>query len=227
MARETITAEMVAPVIDGLSAVLLPHRQWVLRKWFYASPLWFYHRAGTLEELNTNRTFYRLVDEDLRELCRILNEAGLHTTPSCQGHVYGREHFRNVWDELRNEEPLIQRPGLLVKDSETDQPYLFREPGYHLPWPDFENFHAEAAAHQSQGYLGVLITSERDQLRSLLQRDRYSTERSSICFDAELSTKLNVALFNMMVEAREPVERRREWAALTAYIANLLNRVDR
>src|SRR5512146_1091716 len=102
-------------IVTGLRADIVPHREFAIRKWFYSSPLWYYHRAGTTDEIRADRRFYRLVDPDLRELCRILLDAGLRTTPSCQGHFYPRERFERIWDELQREQPLITGEGLEVK----------------------------------------------------------------------------------------------------------------
>src|SRR5688572_20076591 len=135
------------PRISNLRADLLPHQRWAVSKWFYANPVWYYHRDGTDEEIVANRKFYQLVDPDLREICRELLEAGLQTTPSCQGHFYPRERFEKIWDELKREEPAIVGDGLVVKDSETDREYLFHDPNFRVPWPDFATFHAAATDH--------------------------------------------------------------------------------
>ena len=46
-------------------------------------------------------------------------DAGLQTTPSCQGHFYPRDRFEKIWDELKREEPLITDGGLVVKGQLT------------------------------------------------------------------------------------------------------------
>src|ERR1043165_1765844 len=97
--------------ISGLKADIVPHRQWPVSKWFYANELWYYHRLGTDEEVVTGRKFYKLVDEDLRELCHVLPEAGLQTTPSCQGHFCDRSCFEKIWQELVREAVAIRGEG--------------------------------------------------------------------------------------------------------------------
>src|SRR4051812_37377333 len=127
---------MNLPPIQGLRADIVPHRRWPVSKWFYANPLWYYHRPGTDEEINATRKFYQLVDPDLRQLCHLLNSAGLRTCPSCQGHFYERNRFENIWTELTREQDEIRDGGLVVKDSETDKEFLFKDKNYALPWND-------------------------------------------------------------------------------------------
>lgn len=204
-------------LISGLCADIVPHRAFAVHKWFYANPLWYYHRLGTTEEIRAGRTFYRLVDPDLRELCKLLLDAGLHTTPSCQGHFYPRERFERTWDELQREAESIMGPGLEVRDSETGRAYLFRDPDYALPWPDFSWFYQQASGHQNHGYLGVMIPAD-SPLIDRLRDDSYRTDRARIVFDPELSEALGTPLFNIHVDPATPEERSREWMAITRYM---------
>ncbi|GMU23372.1 MAG: hypothetical protein AMXMBFR13_34500 [Phycisphaerae bacterium] len=207
--------------VAGLSAGLAPHREWALRKWFYASPLWYYHRRGTTPELNENRQFYRLVDPDLRELVHLLLDAGLQTTPSCQGHFYPRERFERIWDHLQREQAMIRSEGCEVRDSETDQPFLFLDFAYRLPWNKFDDFYREAAAHQSRGYLGVLAPADSCALARFIAQP-YASSRARIEPDEELSELIQRPMFHIEVDPHTPEERSREWAAITAYVKGLL-----
>jgi hypothetical protein len=145
----------MAEILTRLSAALLPHQQWAGSQWFYANRLWFYHRPGAHRRIVANQRFFELIDPELRELCRLLHSAGFRTTPSCQGHSYPRQRFERVWEELKREEGEITGQGLMVRDCETDEESLFRDPAYRLPWGDFGRFYYEAAAHQEVGYLGI------------------------------------------------------------------------
>src|SRR5438067_13857656 len=134
---------MTLPKISGLRAGLVPHHEWAISRWFYANPIWYYHRRSAAHEICASGRFYQLVDPDLRDVCRLLNDAGIRTTPSCQGHSYPRERFETIWAELKREEEPARGPGLVVKDCENDQPYLFRDPDYLVPSASFEDFYRE------------------------------------------------------------------------------------
>lgn len=209
-------------IITSLRADTVPHCDFALRKWFYANPLWYYHRRQLTGEINPDGKFYTLVDPRLRELCRMLHEAGIRTTPSCQGHFYGREHFQRTWDELEREEADIQGGGLIVKDSEAQQRYLFRARTYQLPWTNFEAFHEQAAAHQNRGYLGVVVPRRLHRLCCTLHNDGYRSKRAHISFDGDLSCVLGGSLFNIVVAAGDPQQRDAEWQATTSYFADIL-----
>jgi hypothetical protein len=213
------------PMITGLSSDLLPHRQWAISKWFYSSscpsPLWYYHRPGTDEEILPDRRFYRLVDPLLREVCHLLNDAGLHTTPSCQGHFYGRERFEHTWDELQREERIIRDHGLAVRDSETGSEYLFASPAYAVPWENFARFYEQASEHQPTGYLGIVAPeSEIESGRRLAQG--YATGSTAMVEDPDLGQMLGGRMFHVLVRCRTLEQRTREWAGFTAWVREML-----
>ena len=72
--------------ITRLDAGLVPPQEFPLRRWFYATPLWYLHRPATTYRLKPDAAFWRLVDPQLRTLCQEILRAGLYTTPSCQRH---------------------------------------------------------------------------------------------------------------------------------------------
>ena len=208
--------------ITGLSAAIVPHRMWAVSRWFYANPIWYYHRLSAAHEICAGGKFYQLVDEELRELCRLLNEAGVRTTPSCQGHTYPKERFERIWEELKREEGPIRREGLVVKDCENDRPYVFREEGYRVPWESFEEFYREAGAHQNVGYLGVVLPPGLEGLERRMSEDGYETAGLRVTRDDELGRMLGGVLMNVQVEAPDPPTRTREWAEFTGYVRDLL-----
>ncbi|MGE5608108.1 MAG: hypothetical protein ACM359_02540, partial [Bacillota bacterium] len=57
--------------ITGLRPDIVPHQQWALSNWFYAGPMWYYHRLGPGRQLITDPRSYDLIDPDLRSLCRL------------------------------------------------------------------------------------------------------------------------------------------------------------
>jgi hypothetical protein len=207
--------QKAVPKIRGLEAGFVPHRQWPLRKWYFANPLWFYHEEYPIDEMIPSRAFYELVDPELRELCRGLHEAGLHTTPSCQGHFYGRERFERIWAELEREQAKINGPGLPVKDSETQQEHLFQDPGFRLPWSSVEAFYEEASAQQGEGYIGILIPHERDRLRDALVRLQRQDDSSRIEFDDAVGRRLGSHLLAIHMTPRDTEQREGLWARIT------------
>jgi hypothetical protein len=209
-------------LITDLNVDFLPHRRWAISKWFYSNPLWYYHRPGTDERIVLNRRFYQLVDPDLRDLCRLLNERGLHTTPSCQGHFYLRDRFERIWGELRREQVAIASDGLVVKDSETDQPYLFRRADYCLPWADFDTYYAQAAEHQGTGYLGILLPPEGPPLHDQLCDTAGQGLHYQVESDRRTGARLGGILLHLFVRAPDPAARTAAWGELTRRIGELI-----
>lgn len=211
------------PAIAGLQAGLIPLREFPLRKWFYVTPLWYYHAPSLQHHLNRDPNFYELVDPLLRDLCFLLQRAGLYTTPSCQGHFYVRGRFEKIWADLKRDEAAIREGGLIVKDSETDQAYLFQNPAYALPWESFEQFYHETDAHQNKGYVGIVIPPDRVELLETLQTCRFESPCARIAFDPQLTATLGQPLLGVHVEPPTRLQRDAAWQAITTYFRFVLS----
>lgn len=210
------------PTISDLRADLVPHNRWATRRWFYANPIWYYHRQSAAHEIRLSGRFYQLVDPDLRDVCHMLNDAGLHTTPSCQGHDYPRQRFEQIWQELQREAPAIRGEGLIVRDCENERPYLFRRADWQVPWPSFDAFFGEAAARQCEGYLGIVVPPSRASVEAKLRHDPYHTRWSALQIDDEAGQELGGTLFGIHVKAPDGAERSREWQRFTRYVKDVL-----
>ena len=214
---------MELPTISHLQADLVPHRQWALRRWFYANPIWYYHRPSVAHEICPRGRFYELVDEDLREVCRLLYHAGLRTTPSCQGHFYPRDRFERIWEELKNEEPRVRGAGLVIKDSENQRPYLFRNESYRVPWQTFDVFYAEASAHQNVGYLGIIVPEQGLDTKGAAELLKYTSRAASLQSEPDLQKLLGGAVISVTVNAVNPQDRSREWHRFTDHVRCVLD----
>lgn len=214
------------PIITTLRADIVPHREMAIRKWYTASRLWYYHRRSMPSELQITEQLYQMIDPDLQDLCRLLHEHDIRTTPSCQGHFYDREYFREVWDELEREESAIQSEGLPIVDSESGREFTFRAETFELPWLCFEDFFAEASARQTQGYLGILLPRNRHGLVCQLHNHPYRTQRAWIRFDGELSCALGGSLFGITVQSHNPGERMQLWRNVKEYMQTILAELE-
>jgi hypothetical protein len=210
------------PRVSGLEAGLIPLRTFPLRKWYYANELWYYHAPAFEHRLIADPKFFELVDPQLRELCRCLLSAGLRTSPSCQGHFHSRERFRRVWDELSHEEELIRSSGLLVRDSESEEPFAFSEPEYRLAWPDFASFFEQASRQQQHGYIGIAIPNGQPELVARFCDHRVVLDGVRIEPDTELGGIFGQPFVSVSVESRSREQRDAAWAAVTAHVKGLL-----
>jgi len=216
---------MRAPTIRSISALradLVPHREWASRRWFYTDPIWYYHRRSADHEVRTGRRFYDLVDPELREVCQLLSRAGLRTTPSCQGHSYPRERFERIWTELNREARAIRGGGLVVRDCESDTPFLFRQPEWRVPWPSFDAFYREADAHQNEGYLGIVVPPDQPGLEVRFRCGPYRTRWSILAPERCPPAAVAGTLFGLRVNAIDESTRAREWECFTRYSRALL-----
>lgn len=219
---QTIAERQVSdlPELSDLRADLVPHRQWATRRWFYANPIWYYHRPSADHEIRLTGRFFQLVDPMLREVCQLFNESGIQTTPSCQGHSYPTERFERIWAELTKEETSIRGAGLVVKDCESDEPFQFRSVDYRTPWRSFEDFHREAAAHQNLGYLGILFPKPRYDVAERLRDHVQPLENVRI--ENDWNEKLQAFVVGVHVNADDPRIREATWREFTSRVAAAL-----
>lgn len=147
--------------IKGLSAALVPQARFPNRMWYGGPGGWYYHGpANGKRVIRYNERFYSLIDPTLRPLVQLLNEWGLETTPSCEGHFFDRDCFEKIWDTLAAERAKIHNGGMIVEDSESGEAYRFRDKNYELPWRDCDEFCRQAMARQSVGYLGIRLSEQ-------------------------------------------------------------------
>jgi hypothetical protein len=210
------------PSIHGLDARLVAGREFPLRKWFYAGRAWYYHRPATQHRLRVDHQFFELVDAALRPLCKLVLEAGLCTTPSCQGHFLGREYYAGVWREITREQDAVRREGLIVRDCEDEKQYRWRDPEFVLPWPSFDAFYDDVSQMQSRGFIGIAVPHEKRRLIATLRASPYADGAGRVAADDELTALLGQPLFSATVDAKSPKERDLAWKAITAYFAVVL-----
>lgn len=207
----------VCGVVSGLDPGLAPLREWPLRKWYYADPLWYYHAPARTHRLSDDPKFYELVDPPLRELVRVVRAAGLATTPSCSGHFYTKGRFARIWENLERDAAAIRGAGLVLRDSETDACHLFRDAAYALPWASFAAYFEEVDRLQRGGYIGIVLPATATGLAERLRRDAFTTSLAAVRYDAELSGILGQPLFGVYVNPPALAQRETAWAAVTGY----------
>jgi len=141
-------------------AWLLPHEK---RKepWYYAAAT---GEAPVERGLPTDPNFLRTVDPALRPLVSWLHQHGIPTGPSCAGHDIGTYGFEDIYAGLERDAEAIQTTGLLLRDPETGEDYIFQDRDYELPWASFEEFRQKADEHQPVGWLPFYTTDPRVEL---------------------------------------------------------------
>lgn len=207
-----------AVTIDGLSAGLVPHRQWPLRQWFLARSRRYYHARTLHRRFTPAPRFYQDVDPALRKLCRLLHGIGIRTTASCEGHDHGREYFEARWEALCSESQTIRREGLMVTESEGGHTFRFRNTHYRLPWRRFGHFLRDSLSHQATGYLGVIIPASEPGLN---QRWRDAARRLRDLRpvpDPALGRRFGGQLYHLTVQCPRAEERYGNWQRLTDWV---------
>jgi hypothetical protein len=212
-----VTETTGAIPITGLCSGLIPREEFPARQWFYATPLWYYHRPSRQMPTRLGPDFYKLVDRELKPLCLLLHSHGLQTTPSCQGHFYPKGHFQKVWNTIRRECELIHGPGLRVCDAETGRFYLFQDRDYSLPWAEFSAFHNDALGERGQGYLGIWAP---DRFIDALLANK--APHPCIRFHTARHAGHSLALLTILVSAQSPAERTLAWSWLTHAIGSIV-----
>jgi hypothetical protein len=228
-----------AALIADAEVGIVPLRLFPLRKWYYAvstdrrsaqmdhAPLWYYHRPASEHRLKRDPRFFELVDPLLRELCRLVFDAGCCTTPSCEGHFYSRARFEKIWEELQRDAGVIRERGLLLRDSESEEDFLFVDPNFSLPWRDFGDFYEQINPQQVNGYVGIAVPAEKQLFVRRLQDDAFESSLARIQYDEELTQILGEPLIGVYVSPQTMEQRAWAWAEVTGYFRGVLSSAAR
>jgi hypothetical protein len=111
------------------------------------------------DHLIHNDEFMESVDPPLRDLVEFLHQRNITTTPSCSGHCKSERNFAKLWDDLKADEADVRQNGLVMKEIESGERFLFRDPAYQLPWTK-ETFIDRVTDYQQKGILGLRVNGE-------------------------------------------------------------------
>lgn len=169
---------------------------------------WFYYTTSETLPPGVTNTPLIYVDPYLRPIVTALNDAGLPTFASCQGHFWTWEEFVVLYEQLVCDRDLIRGEGLLVRDLISDEVVMHQDAAYSLPsrekmWSDLKSF--EGFGHFAFGVsslVGVLSL-----LRSI------SFTQAKLAF----STRSDMTVVNVYVPST-PQTQDAIWSSLTTRI---------
>ena len=135
---------------------LIPHKDFHKGYWFKSQlSNWYYFREEKRSFIVKKGFNYNSLDEQLVHLVRKLHKNGHKTTPSCAGHFFTEEYFKEVYKKIKIEEYIINNLGLELYNIETKQKEIFKDRGYSFPYTE-ESFIHEAIPYSKKGVLGIL-----------------------------------------------------------------------
>lgn len=169
-----------------ISPELIPHAQFHKGIWLFSlrQPGWYYFLKKKNPNHIRNKSFLDSVDEPLKELVKHLHERNIRTTPSCSGHHISERDLSRFYTELEGDQEMICGEGLYLKDVESDEVYLFREPDYRLPWTR-QQFLDKLESYQPRGVLGMRLGNKRKvktMIKSMKVDGARVTEQEGITF---------------------------------------------
>jgi len=166
---------------------------------------WFYYSTSDNLLPGVTDTPLIYVDPYLRPIVSALNEAGLPTFASCQGHFWTWNEFVVLYDQLLSDQELIKTEGLLVRDLLTDEVVLHRDPKYQVPPRD--KMWAELKAFEGFGHFAFGVSS----LAGVLPLIRaLSSAEAKLAF----SSRTDMTVVNVYVPST-PATQDAIWSALT------------
>lgn len=134
----------------------IPHTKFHRASW-YNEPgqcEWYWYTPRKSWKLNTDKTFYDSLDQELTDIVKQLHKQGMLTTPSCAGHDRADSHYENIWDSLNKQKQRIRKSGIQLVNPETNHMLQYKDPTYELPWSK-KRFVDIATKHGSIGCLGI------------------------------------------------------------------------
>jgi hypothetical protein len=192
---------------------LIPHAEFHTGEWLQSAerPSWYYFKKKVNRNIITNKDFIKSVDEPLKELVQFLHQEGIKTTPSCSGHHFRKERFEKIYAELEEDSRPIRSNGLMLRDIETGELYLYKNKNYELPWTQ-EKFLEKMVQYQHKGVLGFRPGNREKIKRRLL----------SLTIDhAKVVERDAVLLF--LTEAKDQSEIPIIWKAITEQVRSVFD----
>ncbi len=139
-----------------VSSDLIPHSDFHKGQWLRAKSQWYYFYQTSKQteyRLPTSKTFYQTIDEQLLSIVKYLHGKGIATTPSCQGHFYTEDYYRELYHRLCVDAELINTTGITIQNDIME--YLYVNNYYELPWTESE-FLQQTQNYQINGVLGFI-----------------------------------------------------------------------
>lgn len=139
-----------------ISSDLIPHNQFHKGQWLRSRSQWYYfYQCERQYKLPTTEAFYQTIDEQLLPLVKYLHSKSIPTTPSCQGHFFTEDYYKELYRRLCIDAELINSSGLVMQNDDMDFTYINQQ--YKLPWIESE-FLQQTQDYQTNGVLGFVDT---------------------------------------------------------------------
>lgn len=189
--------------VKNLTAELIPHKDfhkgiWLKgEKWYYFSP------KERDFKIPTTIDFHKTLDKDIIPIIDFLYSKGIATTPSCSGHFYNIENYKNIYQSLEKECLLIKNEGISLIDPETNKDYFFKDKNYELPWT-LDEFINKVMNYQHKGVIGFI-----DENNQLFDKLKLITEIETFK-DGELTI--------LIVSPNNKIERQKIWNKILNYL---------
>lgn len=146
--------------LEKASPDFVPHE--TFHKYSWVKPeksQWYYSiKRDSPIEIPRSRKFYESLDSPLRESVEILHRKGIPTTPSCSGHFNPDSFYNKIYRDLCSDEEKIRDEGIRLKDPETNNSYIYKNPNYRIPW-DQKSFMEISREHGKRGIIGIVDPS--------------------------------------------------------------------
>ncbi len=166
---------------------------------------WFYYNTVETLPPGVTNTPLIYVDPYLRPIVSALNDVGIPTFASCQGHFWTWEEFDLLYEQLLSDRDMIRNEGLLVRDLISDEVIMHRDVKYDLPpkdkmWSELKSF--EGFGHFAFGLSN--LTGALPLIRSM----------SSTAAKLSFSSRANMTVVNVYVPST-PATQDAIWSSLT------------
>lgn len=188
-----------------LRADLIPHEDFHKGYWLKTNncPWFFFYEMPREYSIPKNKSFYKTLDEDLKELVNFFHSKNIPTTPSCSGHIEDDEHYKKIYKSLLDTSRDIKTGGIELVNPETNKKFYYQNPKYNLKITN-DGFVNDLRDYQKKGVLGFVDNSN---FYDKLKRE-IPVEKSG-----------NITL--IMTEGKTPKHISRNWKNIGKLIKNL------
>jgi hypothetical protein len=185
-------------VLDKTSPDFLPHEKFHKYSWLIPEGSnWYYwiDRKSSIE-IPRNKSFYKTLDDPLKDSVIFLHKKGIPTTPSCSGHFNSDSFYKKIFNSLKDEEEKIRKKGIKLKDPESNSYYVYNDSDYRIPWTE-ETFLEISKEHGKKGIIGVFDPQEKI-YESLIENPK---DQSQILKDGDITFFLTLPKDNQSLDS--------------------------
>jgi hypothetical protein len=143
-----------------LHSKLVPQPEMFMYRWFKpkAHNKWFYYTPLDKPVVSTKQEseIIKTLDKPLADVFMFTSLNGYKTLASCSGHFLSNNEIQEKYRCVLKDLEQIKNHGLLLKDTENEKMYRYKNKNYPNVWDSYSTFKNDIENSMRIGYIGII-----------------------------------------------------------------------